>query len=285
MTSDIQNIISEIISSDSSVIYTSLRNLFRLQKPGFCKFNLMPGHRLLFRVRIHNEGNGDYFFNNLSDISYRTDNFNIKKFGRCNEPFQSLFYCSDNEMLSFAEVSEIVRTENKKDTSYHTTSVWKMNDPLLVTTIFEPNNVETKNEELIDITKKCLEQIDITTYPIEKEELKSFLKFVANEFTKPFSLDDKAYLFSSAIANYLFDTVSTENEKVDGIVYPTCIGYNDIRHLGLNYVFKIEIVGFDKKIEFVDAYRSRMNKRGFEYHETEQIKFKKANKITGEIFW
>ncbi len=285
MTSDLQNIINEIKASDPSDIYTSILNFFSLRKPAFCKFNLTVGHRLLFRVRSHTEGDGDYFFKNLANISYRTDYPNINKFGRCNKPFESLFYCSDNEMLSFAEVSEITRTENKKETAYHTTSVWKMNEDLLVTAIFEPDNIEINNTELIDITKKCIEQIDTTSHPIEKEKIKSLLKFVANEFTKPFSLDNNVYLFSSAVANYFLDTISTENENMDGIVYPTCIGEAKIRNLGLNHVFRTDLVGFGKKIEFIDAYRSRMDKKGFEYFETERVGLKRANKFTGEIIW
>ena len=111
------------------------------------------------------------------------------------------------------------------------------------------------------------------------------LKIVTNEFTKPFSKDSQAYLFSSAVANYFLDTISTENERIDGLVYPTCLGKNGIRNLGLNYVFRRGIVGFDNKIEFHDAYRSKMEKTGFEYHQTQIIKFKKAYKFTGEIFW
>jgi len=285
METNIHDIINEIRASNPVTIYSSFRNLFSILKPAFCKFTLTPGHKPLFRVRCHTEGNGDYFFKNISDLSYRTDYLNIKKYGRCNQPFQSLFYCSDEEMLSFAEVSEIVRTENKPTTAYHTTSVWKMNKDILVTSIFEPDNPDTENADLVDITKKCLEQIDLTNHPIEKESLKLLLKLVANEFTKPFSTDHQAYLFSSAVTNYFLDTISTENEKVDGLVYPTCLGKSGVRNLGLNYVFRTNIIGFDNKIEFYDAYRSRMDRTEFQYNQTEIIKFKKANKVSGEIFW
>ena len=188
-------------------------------------------------------------------------------------------------MLSFAEVSELVRTDNKQDTAYHTTSVWKMNKKLLVTSIFEPDNIDITNSDLVEITKKCMEQIDLTTHSIQKENLKLLLKLVTNEFTKPFSSDNQVYLFSSAVANYFLDVIGTENEKMDGIVYPSCIGISNIRSLGLNYVFRPDIVGFDNKIEFVDAYRSRMDKKGSDYIQSEIIKFKKTNKYTGEIFW
>jgi hypothetical protein len=53
-----------------------------------------------------------------------------------------------------------------------------------------------------------MEQIDLTTQPIEKENLKILLRLVANEFTRPFSTDNQTYLFSSAVANYFLDTIS-----------------------------------------------------------------------------
>ena len=160
-----------------------------------------------------------------------------------------------------------------------------MKEDLLVTAIFEPDNSDIENPDLVDITKKCLEQIDLTNKPVEKDNLKLLLRLVANEFTKPFSTDNQSYLFSAAVSNYFLDTISTENEKIDGLVYPTSLGKTGIRNMGLNYVFRTNIVGFDNKIEFHDAYRSRMDKKGFEYHQTEIIKFKKVNKFTGEIFW
>lgn len=285
MAFTIQDTIAEIKASDPALIYSSFRNLFSILRPAFCKFTLSPGHKFLFRVRCHTKGNGDYFFKNLSDLTYRTDYLNIKKFGRCNQPFQSLFYCSDDELLSFAEVSELVRTENKKDTAYHTTSVWKINTDLLVTCIFEPDNIDVENKDLIDITKKCLNQFNLTKLPIEKDNLIMLLKVVANEFTKPFLSDNQAYLFSSAVTNYFLDTVSTQNERIDGLVYPTCLGEKGIRNIGLNYVFRPDIIGFGNKIEFQDAYRSRMDRMGFEYNDIETIKFKKANVFTGEIHW
>lgn len=285
MKFELQNIISEIKNADPTLLYTSFYNLLGLINPPFTKFSIMPSPNYLFRVRSHTDGSGNYFFNNISDLTFRTDYLNIKKFGRCNEPFQSLFYCSNNPSLSFAEVAEIVRTTIKKDVAYHTTSVWKVNKPLLVTAIFEPDNVEVANEDLIDITKRSLEQIDLTDFPIEKNNLKELFNFIALEFTKPSSLDPKAYIFSSAVANYIFDFVGAEGEKFDGILYPTCLGVNQIRNFGLNHVFRNGLIGFGNKIEFFDAFRDKMEKDGFAYNQTERIKFKGINKITGEIDW
>lgn len=155
---------------------------------------------------------------------------------------------------------------------------------MLLTSIFEPDNPEVSNETLTIIIKKCLEQIDTKEELIEKHNLEKLLKLVTNEFIKPISNDPQAYLFSSAVANYFLDTTGKEKEKIDGLIYPTCLGIDGIRNLGVNYVLRNDIIGFGKKIEFYDVYRSRMDKNGFDYFET-TIRPEKIDKNTGEIFW
>ena len=287
MDINLLTLINDIKISDTSVMYSSFRNLFDFVNAPFCKFQVMVGHKLLYRVRSHTKDDGNYHFNNIHELSYRQDRTNIRKFGRCNEPIQSRFYASDDETIAFTEVSEIVRTENKKDTAYYTTSAWKFNQNVLVTPIFEPDNIDIENQGLVDITKKCFEIIETSPQIREedKKELKSFLKGMAKEFTKPSSVDNNAYLLSAAYSNFLFDTIGYENEKIDGIVYPTCIDKTTTRSLGLNYVFNNSIIGFDNKIEFIGAYRSRLEKKNIEYYETERIKNKSFDKLTGEIVW
>jgi hypothetical protein len=285
MDTSLIQLLNEIRASDASVIYSSLRNLFKYINAPFCKFDMIAGHPPLFRVRSHTKGDGNYFFENISDVSFRSDILNIKQFGRCNEPFQSRFYASDNEILAFAEVSELVRTENKKDTSYHTTSVWKLNHNIMISPIFEPDNVDVENLDLVEVTKKCFEIIEATNQIPQKEDLKLLLKGLANEFTKPFALDNRTYLFSAAFANYLFETVPIGINQIDGIVYPSCLDKPAIRNLGLNYVIQNSIVGVNNKLELVDVYRSRLDKNNKRYDEAETIYCKRINNQTGKIEW
>ena len=287
MDANLLTLINGIKLSDPSVIYSSFLNLFKHLNAPFCKFQIIVGHKLLYRVRSHTQGDGNYFFNNIHELSYRQDVTKIRKYGRCNEPLQSRFYASDDEAIAFTEVSEIVRTENKKNTAYHTTSAWKFNQNVLVAPIFEPDDVDIENSDLVGITKKCFVVIENSSQirQEDKDELKSFLKGMAKEFTKPYSLDSNAYLLSAAYANYVFDTISIENEKMDGIVYPTCLDKTTTRNFGLNYVFNNSIIGFDNKIEFIGAYRSRLDKINNEYYEGERIKNKSFDRLTGRIEW
>ena len=285
MLDNIKSIIQEIKSSEPVAAYISLKNLFKLIQPVFCKFNLTIGHTIFYRVRSHTEGDGNYFFDDISKLSYRKDNLNIRGFGRCNEPFQSLFYCSNNDKIALFEVSELTRKKVRKEVVYHTVSAWKMNSDLLLTTIFEPDNVPIANKELLEITRTCLGTIDNSNSITQKEELKFYLKIFSEEFAIPFANDDKAYLLSAAFSNYLLETKGLQAEMVDGIVYPSCLGQTSVRNLGLNYVFRPDIIGYGNKIEFFEACRSKLIGKGDEYWEAERIYNVDVDRLTGRLIW
>lgn len=62
----------------------------------------IPAESVFFRTRTHEN---DDLFPLISDISITPNQF-VKNFARCNRPFQSKFYCSENRPTSFAELVE-----------------------------------------------------------------------------------------------------------------------------------------------------------------------------------
>ena len=285
MDKNLIKLIDKIRNFDGTLIYSSFRNLFKYINSPFHHFDIIVGHRPLFRVRTHTDGDGKYFYNNESELSYPPDITTIDSFGRCNEPLQSLFYASDDSLISFSEVLTKEKIENLKDISYLTTGVWNFTKDVMVAPILEPDNVDITNPSLVNVTKKCQEYLDSFDVIPQKEELKTLLKGMAAEFTKPFSLDKNAYLFSAAYTNYMFDTIGIDDKQIEGIMYPTCKGIPEIRHLGINYVFKKSIIGFGKKLELVDAFRTQLVKDGKHIFETDRIHCKLINKINGTIVW
>ena len=285
MDKNLIELINKIRNSDDTLIYSSLRNLFTYLNAPFCKFDIIAGHPPLFRVRTHTEDENSIFFHNEYELSFRRDIPNINSYGRCNEPLQSLFYASDSDLISFAEVIGKNKIETLKDVTYLTTGVWNFTQNIMVSPIFEPDNVNIANPSLLDVTKKCNDFIDSYDTIPQKDDLKNLLKGLATEFIKPFSLDKKSYLFSAAYSNYMFDSIGIDSKQIEGIVYPTCITIENIRHLGLNYVFKNSIIGFDKKLKLVDAFRTKLAKGTKDIIETERIYCKKIDKSTGEILW
>lgn len=179
----------------------------------------------------------------------------------------------------------MTRADRKKDFSYHTTSVWSQKQPLNMTPIFEPTNIRNKNKELLSISKTCIEIINTMEDKRYIKDLTRIHRIIAREFTIPFSSNNNIYLFSSAVSSYLLNPLEYKSEKLDGLIYPTCIEDYKLRAVGLNYVFNPLVIGFGNKIELEAAYRSKMQKIGQSYYETEIKFFKKANRFTGQIVW
>lgn len=246
----------------------------------------MVGHKPMFRSRLHTIHDSEYF-SNEHDLTFRYDAPNITSFGRCNEPMQSLFYASDNIQISLAETFNKEKLETLKPVSYITTGVWKFVENVMVAPIFEPDSVDIANPSLIDVTKKCKDFINSLDFIAQKDLLINFLKDIANEFSKPFSIEPNAYLFSAAYSNFMFEAVDlfNPNKKMEGIVYPTCKGIANIRHIGLNYAFKPLIVGFGQKIELISALRGRLIKVGTDVTAEDVIEAKHIDRTTGIITW
>lgn len=283
MANKILEILKELQGRDIENVYSSIKNFFEYENFPFQKLDLISPHKLLFRVRRHEPG--ENFFYNESDVSYRRDILNIKDYGRCNEPLQPLFYCSDNNLLSFCEVAKHLKKGGHVPPMYHTTSVWRVNHNIPVSYLLENENNKPLNQELLNITSKF--KSDVIGDPNlvgDKNELLEFLQYISVEFRVMYAKTHD-YFLSSAYSNYLFTRVTEDNESIKGIIYPTCLGEDGLINLGLNYVFTPSVVGFDKEIELVDVYRSTIIVTDTECNETEVTHCKNVNRKTGEITW
>lgn len=279
-------IFERIRNLDPKSQYAACLKFLDLIRPYFCQVNLQHPNKYLFRVRLHPaESDKSFYFTNVSDLSYRTDFFNITTFGRCNCPLESIFYCSDDPRISFLEVTDLAKSLNFKVSEYHTTGVWKVKQPLSVSPIFENRFSEFRNERLMNITLGCLDVFENFGNYSKKQELKEFHRLVGYEFVKDFSSNPNIYLISSAISNYLLHSPNNEKIKIDGLIYPTCIRSDAIRKLGLNYAFDPCIIGLGNKINFFSASRSKVKKLRDGYHQTEVLHCKKVNIHSGEISW
>ena len=120
-----RSVIQEIKKFSPSLQYAACAKFLDLVRPYFYRFTLPIENNLFYRVRTHDEGTGKYFFTNISELFFRSDLFNIKKFGRYNCPYESMFYCSDSALLALIEVSQFYKVETKKDALYHILSIGK----------------------------------------------------------------------------------------------------------------------------------------------------------------
>ncbi|MGY3214026.1 hypothetical protein [Mucilaginibacter sp. HD30] len=283
MENKILSILKELRERDIENVYSSIKNFFDYQNFPFQVVELVSPYKFLFRVRRHESG--EDFFNNESDVSYRKDFLNIKSYGRCNEPLQSMFYCSDSNLLSFCEVSKYLQDHKSVPPVYHTTSVWRVNRNVRVTYLLENQSNEFLNKELLNMTLKFKNEIIANPNLIgDKIELIEFLHYISDEFRiKHAKTAD--YFLSAAYSNYLFSRVTEDNKSIVGIIYPTCLGEAGLINTGLNHAFNPDVVGFDKAIELFDVYRSTITVTEGECNELEVVHCKNINRTTGKISW
>jgi hypothetical protein len=283
MANKILETLKELQGRDIENVYSSIKNFFEYQNFPFQKVDLVSPYKPLFRVRRHEHG--EDFFYNESDVSYRRDFINITGYGRCNEPLQSLFYCSDSNVLSFCEVSKYLEKSRSVPPVYHTTSVWHINHDVPVTFLLENRDNKSLNDELLNITLKFKNEVlaDPTLLG-DKKELFEFLQYISDEFRIKYAKTSD-YFLSSAYSNYLFTRITDDNKSIKGIIYPTCLGEESLLNLGLNFVFKGHVVGFNRDIELVDVYRSTIVVSDTECNESERIHCKTIDRTTGRITW
>jgi hypothetical protein len=282
---DYKKIFNQIKQMDGAHQYAACLKFLDLIRPYLCKCTIISDEKYFFRVRAHLGQGKPYFFYNIQDLTYRTDFFNISKFGRCNCPFESVFYCSDHPLLALAEVSRMIWKENKNRSAYFTTSIWRMNGNIHLTPLLESNDDVNYNSELYSITQNCMRIVEEMDGYKKKDELKEFHTIMGREFARPFQSDDNIYLFSAAVANYLLAAKNNESEKIDGLVYASCLDISNIRRLGLNYAFDPMIVGDGRAIRFMGAFRSKLQRKKDGIYETDQHYCKQICDHTGELQW
>lgn len=282
---EMESIIEKIIlhredsSPDSYQIIKAL--LERIEIPFLCRGLSLGKH--LFRCRIHKEG--EAYFEKIDGISYRKDYQNIHEFGRANEPYQSMFYCSDLVKTAFFETSKVIRDSTPYNKEIVTIGKWEVCQDLNLVNfiISEYRNKAHERNPLIQFFlkefKEGMAEIDF------KEDWIKFMSFFSEEFINE-QLETKNYKTTAAFANYIYnftgeDYHTNEIKKLHGIIYPSARYSSD----GLNIVIKPELID-QGALRLVDVRRFTFTKvTERDYEETECIECKEINLQTGAIEW
>jgi len=283
---EIANLFESIRAQDPSNAYDMFKKYFERQGPPVCTSGIAgyTDRDAFYRARPHLESNNNFFYKNVSELSYRKDTINIKNFGRSNEPHQSIFYCSNNSAMAYGEVASLVKNRDNMNLEYFTTGVWKTSTLLIVSPVIEDEKKSKKNEMLVGMTEYIIKRLTAELDEYRRTYLIDFMKLMSKEFTKPFSKEKTAYLLSAAYSNHVLNQ-SRNGNKIDGIIYPSCSDNIHNKERGFNVAFRPEIIGFGNKIEFSHALRGKAIKRGHNFYQIEEIRSKDVNKETGEIIW
>jgi hypothetical protein len=242
------------VSIESYIYIKNILNSIEFPIP----ITIYPKGTKFVRNRVHQE---NIFFKNVDQLSYRKDIQNIKTFGRANEPGQSVFYCSDNDILSFVETSHVARELKDKDFEYLTTGIWIATENIVMVSLLTNDDIRGQHSE-IDESSKSFENLIATQNDESGFAVKGLFEFLSKEFSQAAGGDSNHYKITAAFTNYIFDSVKV----ADGILYPSTIYPTK----GFNFAFKPEVV--DTKMQFYAAQRIKMQNMGNKkYFETEKI--------------
>lgn len=168
----------------------------------------------VFKTRTHET---DDFFENISDLALPPQNA-VKSFGRCNRPFQPMFYSSDFRQTSYMELLEYWAEGKIKNEYINVTiSKWKVSKPINTLIITSPHAQERTSS--YDRSHGHAMDHFINQYDGEyKEALILFYQFLFNRFRKPAKKDLRTYLITSAYCGLAFVKAAG---NLDAVFYPS----------------------------------------------------------------
>ncbi len=191
----------------------------------------------LFRTRTHETPNQ---FKNLIDISITPEKL-VREFARCNRPFQSVFYASENRPTSFMELLEYwAATKNAGDKLYITIGRWENTLPLNLVMITTPDP-ERRLSPFDKLHGQAYDENMKNKSKEEKEFTALFFNYMFEKFRKSAKNDFKTYIITTAYSNL---ALMYAGESADGITYPS-VPYQG---QGTNYALRKNFIGTGLKL-------------------------------------
>lgn len=174
----------------------------------------IPHGTFVFRTRTHETDN---LFPNISDISITPNSF-VMNFARCNRPFQSKFYCSENRPTSYMELVEYwAETKEFGDKIYVTIGKWRLKRAMTVIIVTTPDSDKRISD--FDIQHgAALESFIEDTKPEIREATIILYRYLFDKFSKSAKKDPKTYIITTAYCNL---ALSHADGKADGFYYPS----------------------------------------------------------------
>ncbi len=233
---------------------------------------------MVFRTRTHDD---DVLFTEFKDV-INPPGAMVKGFARCNRPFQSKFYGSENRPTSFMELV-YSWCQNKKPGEFLYTTIggWLIKSPIETLIVVNPN----KEERITDFDKYHGDHYDemVKRFPEEIQRVCNGLyRYLFEKFRKVAYDDPLVYIITSAYCNA---ALSTTEARIDAICYPSV----PFMEQGLNFAFNqsfIEVADIQLELAMRNKFQVGINAEGkFEFTETEDIHPKGIDNIAKTISW
>jgi len=207
----------------------------------------IPAETPIFRTRTHDTND---FFKTVGDISITPNQF-VKGFARCNRPFQSKFYCSENRSTSFMELVENwVETKNFGEKVYVTIGRWLLKKQLTTIIVTTPDK-ENRISEFDKYHGSAMETFIENCEPDIREATTILYRYLFDKFRKPAKNDPKTYIITTAYCNL---ALSHSGGKANGIYYPSV----PFSGQGVNFAINSDFATFDN-LELTHVIRNEMS--------------------------
>ena len=207
----------------------------------------IPVGTIIFRTRTHETNN---LFKTVADISITPNPF-VKNFARCNRPFQSKFYCSENRPTSFMELVENwAETKNFGEKIYVTIGRWELKKELRTIIVTTPDK-ENRISEFDKYHGEAMETFIGNCEPEIREATTIFYRYLFDKFRKPAKHDPKTYIITTAYCNL---ALTHSMSKADGIYYPSV----PFSGQGVNFAINADFVTLEN-IELTNVIRNEMS--------------------------
>lgn len=264
--------------------YISIKNAINIFSIPTQRFLFKKGN-FLYRAR-----NNDKIPRFLSDTQLGANNnpYTINKFGRANEPGQSVFYCSDNSYVAYMETSNIVRSTDKSLKHKMTMGTWEVMEDLHLATLPSNPIIAGLNPSVDALHKNYMELVE--QYRDDTTDLTlNLLDYFSRIFSSEANGDSTNYLISCAVANYYYENLVFDyglNKEIylDGIIYPSVMLKTEGVNLALTYDIynSMEPVKL-KLVDVIELTMVRVDENSYE--EDTIVRCKSINQETGEITW
>lgn len=207
----------------------------------------IPAETPIFRTRSHDTND---FFKTISDISI-TPNQYVKGFARCNRPFQSKFYCSENRPTSFMElVDNWAESKNFGEKVYVTVGRWLLKKPLTTIIVTTPDKANRISE--FDIYHgSAIDKFIGNCEPNIREAMTILYRYLFEKFRKPAKNDLKTYIITTAYCNL---ALSHSDGQANGIYYPSV----PFAGQGVNFAINSDFATFDN-LDLTHIIRNEMS--------------------------
>lgn len=234
----------------------------------------------VYRGRIHeHEHEYDNFYLNISELSYRQPE-DIKDYGRCHAPSQSVFYSSNNRDTVFSELTPemdnyvtIVTAKPKEQKVPYLMEIGAIDDARRYG--LPPASLSSRNSD--EAIKKIFDKLNSGSPQDKEDSLKTIFldAFMADIFMSPASKqrDYKVTAVLSSIIHSRFDS------KIDGLTYPS------VAHRGgWNYAFDSK--QFDQKMEISQCEKFKITRYlGFGIYQRTLVAKSDGIMSDGKINW